>query len=93
MVGTFYHCYIVEKNNLFGDPDANSMVIYSDISSMTLWLGRANYSYNLQRCNFLIPLRTQELVLGDVANLGELAKQLDKACNKTKHIIVDSCLF
>jgi hypothetical protein len=48
-------------------------------------LDRVTCSYNLERENFLIPLlHTEELIPGDIANLGELAKQLDKACNTRK---------
>jgi hypothetical protein len=67
------------------------MMIYSNTSSIAHCLSRARHSHNLERDNFLIPLLpTEELVLGNTANLGELAKQLDKACNTSKHITVDS---
>jgi hypothetical protein len=47
--------------------------------------------YNLETDSFLIPLLpTEKLVSGDFTDLGELAQQLNKACNRSKWVIVDS---
>jgi hypothetical protein len=51
------------------------------------------YSYNLEPYSFLIPLiPTEKLVPGDFTDLGELAQQLKKACNRSKGV-VDNSVF